>query len=213
MAVSTAPPTSIRVCSFGTVGSGKSTYTTALAMLYHRLYPKNTIYSNVEFKTLPYTPIYKAGQLFTIDEPCFIDLDELWHLADSRKGQSTINDVMTTLLLRSRRLGWWVTFTEQWYTQVDVRIRYITDLWASTRLYGYVLRVALFDLFGTEQGEQWFDARPAWAEFDTAKDPLTLDLDELKEAYDLYNRKRLGRSKQALVPQNAEEPRSEATRF
>jgi hypothetical protein len=186
------PPTSTRVCSFGTVGSGKSTYITCLAMLYHQLFPENRIFSNVHYKTIPYTPIRKANQLFEINEPCFINLDELWHLADSRKGTSVINDVMTALLLRSRRLGWWVGYTEQWYTQVDLRIRFITDIWASPRLYGPVLRVALFDVFGTELGEKWYDVRPAWAEFDTGKDPLTLDLDELKLAYEQYNRRRLG---------------------
>lgn len=182
---------SVRFCGFGDLGSGKTVSLVKEAVRYHWQYPENHVYSNIELFDVPFKPIDSAAVLFEINEPCFILLDELWHLADSRRSMSLINDVVSMLLLRSRKKDWRVGFTQQWFTQTDLRIRFITDVWISPDMVrGKFLHEELYDKHTTFLSERWYDGSLFFEDFDTSADPLTLNIDELKELWYRYRRDR-----------------------
>lgn len=182
---------SIRFCAFGDVGSGKDVSVVKEAVRYHWQYPNNAVYSNIELFNIPYKRVDSPSILFEINEPCFLYLSELWALANSRKSFSLINDVMSMLLIRSRRKGWRVGYTQQWYTQTDLKIRYITEVWFYPELLkNTVLHEEIYDKHADYQGERWYDATKFFDDFDTWADPFTLNLAELKECWERYQRDR-----------------------
>lgn len=185
---------SVRMCAFGDVGEGKTMSIVKEALRFHLQNPNLPIFSNIALLTLPYKRIDSAAVLFEINEPCFVLLDELWHLADSRRGMSVVNDVMNMLLLRSRKKGWRVGYTEQWYTQTDIRIRFITQLFIQPSLLRrggqLILREDIFDKFGSPLKVRAYDATGFFDDFLTGDDPFTLNLEELKFLWHKYRRDR-----------------------
>ena len=189
-----------RYASFGGVGSGKTITLVRDCLMYHRDFPNNPIFSNIQLNTVKFNVVDSASVLFELNKPCYLLLDELWHLADSRKSMSLINDVLSMLLLRSRKKGWRVGFSEQFITQTDIRVRYITDLWAypmmpyqrfvgewysslvDEKLYttDHLTEEAVFLRSRRYIGANFFE------DFNSEDDPFTLNLGELKELWDRY---------------------------
>lgn len=187
------------MCAYGMLGSGKTMAIVIEALLYHKAYPKNPIYSNIDLFQIPrsvFRKIDNASVLFDINEACFVLLDELWTLADSRKGWTLLSEVMTMLLLRSRKKRWRCAYTEQLHTQIDKRIRYVTDYWIEPEIKkGWILNENWYRLNGQKLRPQRYDARLFYEDYDHEADPFTVNLDELKALWDAYRRKRGIRSK------------------
>lgn len=182
---------SIRFCTFGDLGSGKTLSLVKEALRYKRKHPNRKVYSNIELLTIDYVPIDSASILFELNEPCFLLLDELWHLADSRKSMSLINDVMSMLLLRSRKKGWVVGYSQQWYTQTDLRIRFITDIWILPDFVkNRFLKEDIYDKHANFLVTRWYDGSRFFEDFNSFADPFTLDVDELKELWLKYRKDR-----------------------
>lgn len=182
----------VRFCAFGDLGCGKTLSIVKEARRFHKHHPFSKVYSNIELMTIPYVPIDDASVIFDIDKACYVLLDELWHLADSRRGMSLINDVMNMLLLRSRKKDWRVGYSQQWYTQTDVRIRFVTDVWIEPQfLKGRVLREDIYDKHATFLTTRFYDGRKFFRHFDSFADPFTLNVKELKGLWEDYQEKRL----------------------
>jgi hypothetical protein len=187
-----ARPVSLRLCTWGDLGSGKTISLVIEALRWKKAFPDGVIYSNIPLVGVDFEPLKSAGQLFDLKGHLFLLLDELWHLADSRRSLSLVNDVMSMLLLRSDKQGWSVGYSQQWYMQTDLRIRFITSLWIEPYLYpNGLLRQYVYDKEGNFLCSRYYDARLFWDSFDTSADPFTLDLDELKRCYEVYKEKRL----------------------
>lgn len=184
----------VRFCAFGGLGSGKTLSVVKEALRYHRDFSNLPIFSNIELFNVPdrlFKRVDSASVLFEIDKPCFLLLDELWSMADSRKSMSLINDVMSMLLLRSRKKNWRVGYTQQWYTQTDIRIRFITDVWILPDLLrGNILREEIYDKHANFLCSRCYDATLFFEDFDTWADPFTLDLEELRFLWDKYRKDR-----------------------
>jgi hypothetical protein len=147
------------------------------------------VFSNIELLTIPYEKVDSPRVLFELSEPCFLLLDELWHLADSRKSGSgsLINAVMCMLLLRSRKQKWVVGYSQQWYTQTDIRIRFITDVWIMPEFYrDRYLKEDIYDKHANPLCTRWYDGSKFFEDYDTEADPFTLNIDELKFEYDSW---------------------------
>lgn len=182
----------MRFCAFGDLGSGKTLSLVKEALRYHKNHPFSKIYSNIELCTIPYIPIDSASIIFDIEDACYVLLDELWALADSRKGMALINDVMNMLLLRSRKKGWVVGYSQQWYTQTDIRIRFITDIWIEPQfLKNRILREDIYDKHANFLATRFYDGSRFFEDFDSFADPFTLDVKELKALWELHREKRL----------------------
>ena len=184
---------SIRACAFGDLSSGKTLTLVIEALRYHKvLFPDFPIFSNIQLNGLKYNKVDSARILFELNDPCFLLLDELWHLADSRKSMALINDVMSQLLLRSSKNGWSVWYSQQWFTQTDIRIRFITSLWVQPQLLeNDVLQQDFLNKHGEFIQTRYINAVPFYDRFESTADPFTLNLDELKELW-LKQRRKLG---------------------
>jgi hypothetical protein len=181
---------SIRFCDFGTLGSGKTLSTVKEAFRFHLLHPCLKIFSNVPLNVDvfgdSFVPLTTTKQLFSIEEACFVLIDEAWHLADSRQIQSPENKALGTLLLRSRKRNWVVGYTQQWYTQLDLRLRFTTDIWIMPQFFQFVgvLQEDIYDLHANFLATRFYDGTKFYDLYDTTKDPLTLDIEGLEDEYD-----------------------------
>jgi hypothetical protein len=186
---------SLRVCAFGKLGWGKTLAVVIEAMAYHEANPDLPIYSNIPLLTVPYRKIDSAVVLFDINEACFLLLDELWHLADSRRSFLMVNDIVTALLIRSRKKKWVVGYTEQFITQTDLRIRYITDYWIAPSMKGDILKEDIYTV-DPLTGETVFirskkyDGSLFFHDYDHEADPFTLNMTELKRMWHKFQRDR-----------------------
>lgn len=192
---STFKDTSIRETVYGGLGTCKTVVLVREACWYHYLFPDRPIVANIPINLPNFIALTSAKMLFSIDFPCFLGLDEGWQLADSRK-RGLLIDIMNMFMLRSRKRKWWVVLTEQWYTQVDLRIRFITDVFCEPKYYSlkHKVKVPCYTKHGYRFHRYRFDPRPIMNFFDTEADPLTLDVKELEEEYNRYmeRKKRFG---------------------
>jgi hypothetical protein len=115
----------------GGLGSGKT-----LAMTYLEYIAKTKYKSKV------------ASNYFTKFADTFIDsietfngfrqgmmlLDEIWLWSDSRKSSSSRNEIVNKIPLTSRKRRFIIVYTSQQLSQVDLRIRNITDVFVKVRL-------------------------------------------------------------------------------
>lgn len=189
---------SARVCMYGDLGSGKTLCAVREAEIYHFFYPKNPIYSNIHIINVPFKikELDSPRILFEINQPCFMLLDEWWHVADSHK-RGLVNDMQSMIMLRSRKKNWHVAVTEQYYTQLDLRIRFSTDFWVEPSHNEQTDRITMqfYSKHGTPLRRKRFNSRPFYSHYDSTEDPLTLDVEELKTEYEAYmNRRRMGLS-------------------
>ena len=186
---------SVRFCAFGKLGWGKTLSVVIEAMAYHEANPDLPIYSNIPLLTVPYRKIDSPAVLFDINEPCFLLMDELWHLADSRRGQLIGNDVVTMLLIRSRKKKWVVGYTEQFITQTDLRIRYITDYWIAPKMKGDFLKEAIYTVDPMTDETVFvrnrrYDGSAFFGDYDHEADPFTLNMTQLKWLWHKFQRDR-----------------------
>lgn len=115
----------------GELGAGKT-----LAMTYFALrnyWKGKTIYANYMLKKIPFTPVTNPEQITTMRDGFFAG-DELWVWADSRKSGSKSNKFITPILALSRKRGINICYTVQYFKQIDVRIRTVTDFIVMPRL-------------------------------------------------------------------------------
>jgi hypothetical protein len=183
---------SIRICSFGELGAGKSLTILYELLRWMKTHPGIHVYSNMPLIGIEFTRIDDPDILFNIDRESAVILDELWHIADSRKSMSVVNDIMNMLLIRSRKRHWFVGYTQQHWMQTDKRIRFITELWIEPRMIKPWLNMKYYSKEGTLLGERTVDASQFWDRFDSEADPYTLNVERLEALYKKYVLKRYG---------------------
>ena len=159
------------------------------ALRYHAMYPNNAVYSNI-WLSFDYVPIRSVEILFDLHEPCFILLDELWKEADSRKAMSVINEIWSILLIRSRKLGWTIGYSEQFWRQIDIRIRYVTDVFIEPQMHcrGRILEEQLYSVRGQWIGERWYNGESLWSKFKSYDPPFNFEVENLRERWLAYRR-------------------------
>lgn len=187
---------SVRFCAFGSLGSGKTLTLVKEAYRYALKHPDNNVWANIKLNSdifKNFKPIQSARDLFHIDKNCFVGLDEDWHIADSRSSQSPENKAQGFILLRSRKKNWVVGFTEQWFTQMDIRLRFVTDVWILPQFYvqSGILQEDCYDLHANFLGTRFYDGTKFFELYDSYADPFTLNMQEVEREYD-YKRYRKG---------------------
>ena len=118
-------------------------------------------------------------------EDGFFLADELWHLADNRKSMNLLNDVMTIILIRSRKRRFSVFYTQQ-FLQIDIRIAFVTDKWIKPRMippheicerYRIPPEQLVQDVYDADfkkEASKVIDVKDYLNLYDTEKDPYTL---------------------------------------
>lgn len=114
----------------GRLGKGKTLASVIWA--YEGYEQEETIFSNIwlDFEHIPVKTPYDFLGLY---EGRFL-ADELWSLVDNRQAMTKKNQLITILLLRSRKRKFSFAYTQQ-YLQIDPRIAYITDYWIKPTCY------------------------------------------------------------------------------
>lgn len=173
------------MCSWGQLGKGKS-----LAILYEAerwklRNPNCTIYSNFPL-TIDHVKINDPEIIFGIKKDSIVLLDELWHMANSRTGMSLINDIMTMLLIRSRKKHWFVGYTQQHFKQTDLRIRYVTEVWIEPEMGPTHTRLRYYTCDGKYLGERYIKSSDYWNDYLSEEDPYTLDIEAMKKSWERH---------------------------
>lgn len=182
---------SLRAVWWGELGHGKTAGAVRQTVRFHNLYPDLPVFSNTPLFKIPFEPINSPDFFFDEHPACCMLLDELWHLANSRQSMSLLNDIMTMLLIRSRKKRWRVFYTMQYWTQIDLRIRFITDRFCEPEIrHGFVLYEAVQLKTGVPVGvPQKSDIEEVFPYYDHTADPFTLDIAGLKARWVDYKRK------------------------
>jgi len=107
----------------GELGAGKTLSLTYLA--YRNFMKGRKIYSNYKL-SFPYTKVTSIEQLEDMKSGFFAG-DELWLWIDARASTSKKNKVVSSILLKSRKRDIHFSYTTQSFSQVDKRVRNITD--------------------------------------------------------------------------------------
>ena len=112
------------ICS--PMGTGKTLTLTGLGKYLQEI--GFDIYSNYPVK-FPHKPITNPLEIDTIKNGIFLG-DELWNWMDSRVSARKQNQVISGILLKSRKRGFHVLHTAQFFSQPDKRLREHTDILA-----------------------------------------------------------------------------------
>jgi hypothetical protein len=152
--------------------------------------PSFPIYSNILLKGIPYRRVDNVSMLFDINTPCFMLLDELWHIADSHKAMTIVDDVMSMLLLRSGKKHWRVYYTQQFWTQTEKRIRFVTEEWVNPEIRRGCIVEHRSDIYGRKLPPRRYACEPFYEFYDHEADPFTLNLEELRELWHRDRRRR-----------------------
>jgi len=156
---------------FGELGVGKTL--SAVIQAYQDYANKNLkVFSNI-WLNFPHKPIKTPYDLLEVHNGSLL-LDELWHLADSRRTSSLLNDVIGLLLLRSRKRNFNVYYTQQYFLQVDIRVRYITDYWVKPKMIGNILQQRIYDNSGRLIRIRQLNAYPFYDLYNSYSDPYTV---------------------------------------
>jgi hypothetical protein len=112
----------------GELGVGKTLSLTWFALRHIvKYHGQRAIYSNYHFNNIDYYYIEHPDQIDIVREG-FCALDELWSWADSRTSASKRNRFISKILLKSRKRDMDIGYTAQDWSQVEKRIRKVTDL-------------------------------------------------------------------------------------
>lgn len=111
----------------GELGSGKTLTLTYLAW-HNWLHRGRRIYSNLTLYGFPFTKVTSVDDLDRMREG-FGAFDELW-LSISSWSRSKKIEFITSILLKSRKRGLTICFTTQSISQINKRIREVTDFLA-----------------------------------------------------------------------------------
>lgn len=175
-------------CTFGGLGKGKTASLVERAYDYHVKHKKPVV-SNHPLN-FPHVPLNSPSLLFDIDYECFLLLDELWHIADSRRSSSVINMVLSMVMLRARKKRWTIGYSQQHPKQTEKRVRYVTELWIEpTVSFPYMVQ-EFYTKYGEYICKRYLDMRKIIGLYDTEKDVYTLDIKEMRRIY--LDRKRRG---------------------
>lgn len=169
----------------GGLGSGKTLTTTFLIVMLKKQFNMNIV-------TNYHTDVTDVK----VDNPVELDnvsremsgaqgLDELWAWADSRK--SSENDVMTGLVINSRKRGWVIVYNAQKFHMVDKRLRDNTDYYgvcehvkgAETDM----CKVQFLDKDLNMAGTMSYDPSPFYDMYDTKEE---VSNESLADMYDDY---------------------------
>lgn len=109
----------------GELGTGK---TLSLAYLgWSNWFKKQRqVFSNIDLFGFPFTRVESIPDLDKMKDGVFLG-DELWLWVDSWSGRDTKQKLTSSILLKSRRRGITIIYTSQSMSQVNLRIRNITD--------------------------------------------------------------------------------------
>ncbi len=118
----------------GIMGSGKTLSAVIESYIAYRM--NCTIFSTMPLN-FDHVPIKTAEDFLKCKNGVLL-ADELWYLLDSRFSMSTRNKVLSVILLRARKQNLHVFYTEQYYKQLDIRIRRNTNLYVLTTMYPYL---------------------------------------------------------------------------
>lgn len=188
----------VRYVAFGFLGSGKSLTCVDQAVLYQKKHPNNPIYSNLPlnkdyFKN--FVPLTSVAQIFDMYNECKLILDEGWTIADSYQLRSPESEALQILLIRSRKKKWKVGITEQWFTQLTKRLRFIIDIWIIPEHFSKlkIVKQDYYDVHANYITTTIKKCKKAYSLFDSYADPLTLNIDEVKARYYAKVRKSIKR--------------------
>jgi len=119
----------------GNLGVGKTLCITTLGyLLYMNGY---SVYANYHIK-FPYKYLDSVEILSSIDKKSsknVLLLDELWVSADSRHSQLDRNIVISRAIAQSRKKRCIVFYTAQWISQVESRIKTLTNMLLHPRIF------------------------------------------------------------------------------
>lgn len=183
----------VRVVEFGFLGSGKTLSLVNRAWNYQKKHPDHPIYSNVPLDK-EYFPNFKeftdVGQLFDMYNEQFLGIDEAWTIANSYQFKSPESEATELLLIRSRKKKWEVNLTEQWFTQLVKRLRFIIDIWIVPEHFtkAKLLKQDFYDVHAHYITTKVLKCEKAYKIFDSYADPLTLNIEVMKARY--YSRVR-----------------------
>jgi hypothetical protein len=107
----------------GRMGTGKTLALTFFGWLAQQ--NRMDVYSMYKVN-YPHTPVYAPAEVADIRRGVFLG-DELWSWIDARSSGKKDNKVVTSMLMKSRKMGYDIYHTAQHYMQVDIRIRKHTD--------------------------------------------------------------------------------------
>lgn len=182
------PPKSIRCCAFGELGTGKTLSLMYEANKWRNAHPGITVYSNIPI-AWPHIEIRDLDTILYIKRDSLVILDELWHIANSRKSSSIKNEIMTMILMRSRKRHWFVGYTEQDWIQTDKWIRFVTELWIEPYTYDDEhFQLQYFTKKGKYIGERTISGPKYWDLFKSEEDPYTLDETQIAEKWEKYKK-------------------------
>lgn len=161
----------------GELGAGK---TLGLTYLAARNYAQGRkIYANYGLK-IPFIPVRNPEQIMSMKDG-FFAADELWTWADSRLSGSKKNKFITPILAKSRKRGIHIGYTTQYFKQVDIRIRMVTDFIAvpkinneGTKCYLYVYQHPAMNLMKVYK----FPTAQIYPLYDTKEEVVEFNLDD-----------------------------------
>jgi hypothetical protein len=158
-------------------GAGK---TLALTYLAARNYAQGRkIYANYKLE-FPFIPVKTPDQINEMKEG-FFAADELWTWADSRRSGSKKNKFITPVLAKSRKRGIHIGYTTQYFKQIDIRIRMVTDFIGIPRLNNNMTKCTLSVYQNPSMQIQRvyrFNPQKVFALYDTTEEVAELRLDE-----------------------------------
>lgn len=169
----------------GGLGSGKTLTTTFLMIMFKREFDMEIVtnYSTdvTDVKVSNPVELNEVSRERTGAQ----GLDELWSWADSRK--SSENDVMTELVVNSRKRGWVIVYNAQKFHMVDKRLRDNTDYYGiCEHVKGAdndVARVQFLDKDMNMSGSMSYDPSPFYDMYDTREEVSQKSLSEMYDEY------------------------------
>ena len=169
------------IATIGRLGKGKTL--SGVIEAYDNYLDGKEVFSNI-WVDFPHTPIKTPYDFLGLEDGFFL-ADELWHLADNRKSMNLLNDVLTIILIRSRKRNFDVFYTQQ-FLQIDVRIAFISDEWIKPRtipdheickkmgIPPEILVQELYDADFNKKPPRTIECKEYLGLYDTNKDPYTL---------------------------------------
>jgi len=115
------------IAILGPLGCGKTLGMTFLGLKSYFAYNRRVkLYSNYHLFGVPFIYVKSPEDIEMMHEGIFLG-DELWLWLDSRASQSKKNKMISKILGKSRKRGIEIFYTTQDFSQIDKRIRKITD--------------------------------------------------------------------------------------
>lgn len=133
------------------------------------------IFSNYSLN-FPHQLVNTPEEIVDMKEGMFCG-DELWTWADSRMSGSKKNKFLTYILSKSRKRGINISYTVQYFKQIDIRIRAVTDFIAVPRLNDKetICKLFIYDQSGMLHKTFKFRTAPIFQLYDTKEEVQELD--------------------------------------